>query len=333
MTRSARISRYAVVLTVALAFVTAGLAYAGQDNTITKSFKVEPGGKLVLDTDIGSVEVRGAPAGAVDITVEREVRNGHDDKVLGDFKLNFEQRGNDVYVTGEYEKHGLSRLFDNIWNKLRVRFIITVPSAYNADLRTSGGGVTVKDLKGEVVSKTSGGGLHFDKITGNVRGNTSGGSIEAGFVDGDVDVRTSGGDIRIEETKGTVLARTSGGGIRINKAWGDVDADTSGGSITAEEVMGALRADTSGGSVTATISSQPKSRCSLSTSGGSITVTLAADIAMDVNAHASGGHVSTDFPVTIQGEIDRSSLQAKINGGGPELYLRTSGGGIHIKKR
>jgi hypothetical protein len=54
---------------------------------------------------------------------------------------------------------------------------------------------------------------------------------------------------------------------------------------------------------------------------------------MDVNAHASGGHVSTDFPVTIQGEIDRSSLQAKINGGGPELYLRTSGGGIHIKKR
>jgi len=85
--------------------------------------------------------------------------------------------------------------------------------------------------------------------------------------------------------------------------------------------------------VTATISSQPKSRCSLSTSGGSITVTLAPDIAMDVNAHASGGHVSTDFPVTIQGKIERSSLQAKINGGGPELYLRTSGGGIHIKKR
>jgi len=175
MTRSARTSRYAVVFLAALAFVAAGLAYAGQDNTITKSFKVEPGGKLVLDTDIGSVEVRGAPAGTVDITVERKVRNGHDDKVLEDFKLNFEQRGNDVYVTGEYDKHGLSRLFDNIWNKLRIRFIITVPSAYSADLRTSGGGVTVRDLKGEVVSKTSGGSLHFDKITGNVRGSTSGG--------------------------------------------------------------------------------------------------------------------------------------------------------------
>jgi hypothetical protein len=333
MTRSTRKVRQAVVFSAALALVAAGLAYAGQDTTITKSFKVEPGGKLVLDTDIGSVEVRGTAAGAVDIRVEREVRNGHDEKILDEFKLGFEQRGNDVYVTGEYDRHGLSRLFENLWNKFRVRFVIAVPSAYNADLRTSGGGITVSDLKGEVVSKTSGGSLHFDKITGNVRGNTSGGSIKAGFVDGDVDVHTSGGDIRIEETKGRVLARTSGGGIRISKAWGEVDADTSGGSITAEEVMGALRADTSGGSVTATILSQPKSRCSLSTSGGSITVTLAADIAMDVNAHASGGHVSTDFPVTIQGKIERSSLQAKINGGGPELYLRTSGGGIHIKKR
>ena len=237
MTRSTRKVRQAIIFSAALALVAAGLAYAGQDNTVKKSFKVEPGGKLVLDTDIGSVEVRGAPAGAVDITVEREVRNGHDEKVLDDFKLNFEQRGNDVYVTGEYDKHGLSRLFDNLWNKIRIRFVITVPSAYSADLRTSGGGIAVKDLEGEVASKTSGGSLHFDKITGNVRGSTSGGSIEAGFVDGDVDVRTS------------------------------------------------------------------------------------------------GGHVSTDFPVTIQGEIDRSSLQAKINGGGPELYLRTSGGGIHIKKR
>ena len=56
-------------------------------------------------------------------------------------------------------------------------------------------------------------------------------------------------------------------------------------------------------------------------------------MAVDVDAHASGGHVETDIPVTVQGEISRSTLKAKINGGGPELYLRTSGGSIHIKKR
>ena len=35
--------------------------------------------------------------------------------------------------------------------------------------------------------------------------------------------------------------------------------------------------------------------------------------------------------VTIQGKINRRELKAKINGGGPELYLHTSGGSIYIK--
>ena len=96
---------------------------------------------------------------------------------------------------------------------------------------------------------------------------------------------------------------------------------------------GALKAKTSGGSVTAAIAAQPGSRCELSTSAGSITVQLAAGVAVDIDAHPSGGHVETDIPVTVQGEIGRSTLKAKINGGGPELYLRASGGSLHIKKR
>jgi hypothetical protein len=48
----------------------------------------------------------------------------------------------------------------------------------------------------------------------------------------------------------------------------------------------------------------------------------------------SGGHVANDFPVTVkaQGELKRSALQGKINGGGPLVWLRTSGGNIHIEK-
>ena len=333
MARLTRISQVAVVLAAALVLVHAGMAYGAEENTITKSYKVEPGGKLVVDTDLGSIDVRGAEANSVDITVTREVRRGSEEKALAEFKLDFEQRGNDVYVTGDRDKHGISWFWDNLGNRLRVRFVITVPKAYNLDLKTSGGGIDIVDIKGRVESRTSGGSLSYDRITGNVLGKTSGGNIRIGAVDGEVEVHTSGGDIKIDETKGNVMARTSGGSIRINRAGGEVDVHTSGGSISADDVMGALKADTSGGSVTATISVQPKSRCELTTSGGSITIYLAGNVAMDVNAHSSGGHVSTDFPVTLQGEIKRDSLQAKINGGGPELYLRTSGGGIHIRKK
>ncbi len=333
MTRFTRIAKFAIVWTAALVLAQAGTAYGSDENPITKSFKVEPGGRLVVDTDLGAIDVRGGEANSVGITVNREVRRGNAEKVLAEFKLDFEQRGNDVYVTGDSGRRGLHFFWNDMGNRLQVRFVITVPKTYNLELKTSGGNVEVADIKGRVESRTSGGDLSYDRITGNVLGKTSGGDVRIGAIDGEVEVHTSGGDIKIGESQGNILARTSGGNIEIRKAGGEVDAQTSGGSITAEDITGGLKADTSGGSVTATLSRQPKSRCDLRTSGGNITIYLAADVAMDVDAHASGGHVSTDFPVTIQGEIKPDALRAKINGGGPELYLRTSGGGIHIRKK
>jgi Putative adhesin len=319
MLRTAILVTAALTLVVVIAAMTTATtmttASGSEEDTIRKSFTVESGGKLILDTDIGSVEVRGTEAGSVDIAVHREVRHGDRDKILREFKLKFEQRGNDVTVTGDRERHGFHWLWDNIWSRLKVRFVITVPQAFDVDVRTSGGGVDIADLRGKVAARTSGGSVSCDRIGGDVEARTSGGSVRIGVAEGHVEAHTSGGDVRIE------------------RAGGEVDAHTSGGSITVDEVGGALRAKTSGGSVTATISAQPRSRCELTTSGGSVTIRLAADVAVDVDAHASGGHVEADVPMTVQGELGRSSLKAKINGGGPELYLRTSGGSIHIKKR
>ncbi len=316
-----------------LVLLAAGALHAAGDTTVTRSFQVRPGGKLVLDTDLGSIEVRGSASETVEITVYREVRRGDPDRVLEDFKLGFDQRGDDVYVTGEYDRHGFRRFWDNLSNRLRVRFVVTVPAVYGLDLKTSGGAIFAGGVEGSVSAKTSGGGLEFDGIKGDVRGTTSGGGIRIGRVDGGVDIHTSGGDIHIAETTGRVEASTSGGGIHVERAGGEVDVRTSGGGITADDVRGALRASTSGGSVTAVISSQPQSRSSLTTSGGSVTVYLAEGVGVDVDAHSSGGSVSTDFPVTIQGKIERHSLRAQVGGGGPELFLRSSGGGIHIRKK
>jgi len=326
----------AAVLAAALALVLAVPASADVKDNITKSFKVGAGGKLSIETDLGSIKVRGAEGDTVGIEVIRDAGTLSDEKakdIFQDFKIDFEQRGNDVFVNADYKHDGFHGFWDKIFNRLHVEFIVSVPLVYNVDLKTSGGSITVNDLEGETRCKTSGGSLHFDGIKGNVWGRTSGGSIQIGEADGEVDVHTSGGSIHIDRTKARVLANTSGGGIRIKSAGGDVEAHTSGGSITVEEVMGAIKADTSGGSVTATITRQPQSDCSLTTSGGSVTVYLTGDIAANLNARSSGGHVSTEFPITVQGELSKHEVQAKLNGGGPELYLRTSGGNVYIKKK
>jgi len=288
------------------------------EDTVTKSFKVEPGGTLTLETDIGSIDVQGVEGNTVEIEVIREVKTNNEKKIeeiLEDFQIEFSQSGKDVFIKAEYERSGWQRFWDNISKHLRVKYIVSVPRIYNVDLKTKGGSISVENLEGEVKSRTSGGSLHYDRISGDVSGKTSGGSIRIGEVDGTVGVHTSGGSIKIKQAKG------------------QVDAHTSGGSITVEEVMGAISAKTSGGSVKAYISRQPKSDCRLTTSGGSITVYMQDDIGFDVDARASGGQVRTEFPVTLKGEISKKYLKAKINDGGPELYLRTSGGSIYLKKK
>lgn len=333
MRKNIAMIRSLVILAAALAVLAGGPAAFGEGtDTITKSFAVGAGGRLVLDTDLGSVEVRGADAGTVEVAVHREVRRGDREKALKELDLSFEQRGNDVHVTGERERRGLSRLFDGFRERLRVRFVVTVPRPYDLDVRTSGGDVSIADVMGEVEGRTSGGDILCDRVAGRVLVKTSGGDVEVGVVDGRVEARTSGGDVRLGRVKGDLVARTSGGDIKVEDAAGSADLHTSGGSITIDGAGGALKASTSGGSVTATFNAQPASRSELKTSGGSITVRLGPGIAVSIDAHATGGRVETDIPVTIQGEIGRSSLKATANGGGPELYLRTSGGSIRIKK-
>ena len=129
---------------------------------------------------------------------------------------------------------------------------------------------------------------------------------------------------------GEVTAETSGGSVSISRAKGRVSAGTSGGGIHVDEVWGEINAHTSGGSVFATIAEQPKGDCRLSTSGGGVEVRLADNLAVDLDAKTSGGRIRVDMPVTVQGEIGKSSVQGTINGGGKALVLRTSGGNIEV---
>ena len=98
------------------------------------------------------------------------------------------------------------------------------------------------------------------------------------------------------------------------------------------EATGAIDASTSGGGVTASLLGQPKEDCRLNTSGGSISVSLGKDIHMDLDASASGGGVWTDFPLPSSGGRHQRELRAPLNGGGPLLYLHTSGGGISVRR-
>ncbi|MBN2413566.1 DUF4097 family beta strand repeat protein [candidate division KSB1 bacterium] len=304
--------------------------YADIDANLKETFDVNYGGTLFIESDFGTIEVTSWDQKKVQVEVLRSIdafTQKEADRILKDLEITFDKKGDDVYVFAEYDR-GHFRWSNN---RIKMRFVVSVPKEYNVNLKTEGGSISVSDLEGKAESKTSGGSLTFGQIKGPVNGNTSGGSIKLDGCIGDANVKTSGGSIRIGQVDGNVDAHTSGGSITIDKARGGVIASTSGGSINVEEVMGTIEAKTSGGSVTARISAQPQSDCRLSTSGGSVNVQMADNIKVNLDAKTSGGRVSTEFPVTVQGELSKTQLQAEINGGGPLLYLRTSGGNINLK--
>ena len=145
-----------------------------------------------------------------------------------------------------------------------------------------------------------------------------------------VKLNTSGGSLSIEDLTGELDARTSGGSINVGNIIGDVELHTSGGSINTESITGNLNAHTSGGSIKVTIDKQLTEDAKLTTSGGSITAYLIPDIQIDIQASTSGGRVKSDFD--IDGKVKKMSVRGSINGGGPKLTLKTSGGSIKIKE-
>ena len=316
----------APILSILTLFLLVQIAAA--DEVIEKSFSVSQGGWLKLESDLGSVEIKTHNIGSVEVEVIKKTRSffGGDDKDLLDaFEVTFEHSNDDVLISGKLRgRHSFKG------SPLNVRYIITVPKEYNLDLRTSGGSISVDDLEGQVIGKTSGGSLDFGHIRGPITGNTSGGSISVASYSGSSELKTSGGSISIGDADGNLEAHTSGGSIELNSASGDVNVKTSGGGIDVHKLQGNITAVTSGGSIKCLMKNQPSQDCSLKTSGGSVTVIMPEGAAVDLDAKTSGGRVRCDHEITIRGKIEKSSLVGKLNGGGPKLYLRTSGGNINL---
>lgn len=318
-----RISRLAIISLAAAAMTVA--AEAATHDTIHKAFNVAEGGTLTVETDSGDVKVIAGGSG-VTIDLDREIR---DQEALRDLKLSFDQQGNNVSISAKYPRQ--SHLLQ--WrDPFELKFTIHVPSRYNVKVSTSGGDLDVSDITGTVDGRTSGGDVKLGRVNGTVTAHTSGGDLSLRGASGVAKVTTSGGSIDIDDAGASVEAKTSGGSIDINRAGGAIIARTSGGEIHIGSAGGSIDAVTSGGSIDAAFAQQPQGESRLSTSGGGVTVKIAPAIAVDLEAHASGGGVSADVPVTVQGTQDEDSLVGKINGGGPKLVVRTSGGGIRVKR-
>jgi hypothetical protein len=256
---------------------------AAADFRLEKQLELAPGGELVVQAEGGGVTVTGDSPRGVLVVITSE-----SDDAGERYTFDFDVQPGRVTVTNR-RKRGMSGWFG--WQS-GIRTTVRVPRQTTVDLQSSGGGIRISGLDGDVRMRSSGGGLRVLDVNGRVDGQSSGGSIEVQRVVGDVRVDTSGGGVDVADVTGSVEAESSGGGIAVDNVEGDVD---------------------------------------VSTSGGGVRVDLPPDARVTVDASSSGGSVICDLPITIQGKVSRSSLRGEVNGGGHLYRLRSSGGGIRIR--
>lgn len=231
---------------IALVFLAACSAQAA-DKTLDRTFKVSPGGSLIVDADGASIKVSGTDSNQV--TVRMKLSGPESE--LEATTLDATQNGNEITATMKRSKSG--KFFSWGWRS-ESSIEVTVPRRFEVSVRTGGGNIDLKDTVGSVKLNTSGGDVTARNLDGVVSLRTSGGSITADKVRGDVEAKTSGGDVRLLNIDGKINGHTSGGNVRVSLV-GDnrgISATTSGGNvelILPRNVSGDVSASTSGGNV------------------------------------------------------------------------------------
>ena len=293
-----------ILLAAALVTATlAGLATLAEARSrIERNLKLEPKGRFMLQSDVGSVTLTGSSSSGAHVVITSD-RN--DLEALYD--INFEEGPASTSVIVRRKDHFGWREHGS------VHFDVEVPSQTQTEIRTGGGSVRLSSLRGDSELKTSGASIEVSGLSGKLDAKTSGGSIRLQEVDGDARVDTSGGSIEAASIDGSLNAHTSGGPIRVDRVTGYVEAETSGGPI----YVNFGRGNAHGGV--------------LDTSGGSIEVELERSANLEIDASTSGGSVTSDLPIRVVGKISSSSLHGSLGSGGETLRLHTSGGSIHIR--
>ena len=314
---------------------------------MVKTFTANAIKNLKMNTSGGSLSVVGITDSQARIEVYVRSNIGNDEinkeeleERLKNYELSVSQDGNTIVAFAKNK--------NNNWGKksLSIAFKAFVPENITTDLNTSGGSISVKGITGNAIGrtsggsisvmkcknkialKTSGGSISADNCSGDIDLSTSGGSISAADLDGTIDLRTSGGSINLDNLKGNTKAITSGGSIKATELRGESMVKTSGGSIALREIYGTLDAATSAGSMDVEIMELGKS-LNLSVSSGNMNVKMPLN--KGVNLDCSAQKVSMGTLTNFDGEVDKSFVKGKLNGGGIPVNMKVNTGNLTVK--
>ena len=126
---------------------------------------------------------------------------------------------------------------------------------------------------------------------------------------------------------------THNGGIAIAEVNGRIDFTAVNGGVILKRVGGAVRGSTTNGGLVIELSGDRWEGESLdvSTTNGGVIMSVPENYSANLQTGTVNGSVNTDFPVTMQGRINKQ-IALNLGSGGATVKAMTTNGGVHLKR-
>lgn len=144
------------------------------------------------------------------------------------------------------------------------------------------------------------------------------------------------------------LGTVEDGDIVVNNLSGEIEISNVNGAITAHGISGSVVANTVNGSIIVDFKTiNPKAPMAFTNINGKVDITFPADTKADLKMKSDQGEMYSDFDIAVdkaQPKVEKSEegrfhriviedwVYGKINGGGPQMMIKTLDGNIYIRK-
>ncbi len=300
---------------------------------VTTNLPAPAGSHLVVTLNGGSIEVISHELGEIHLEAQRIARGrtpAREQQLLSESPLQVTKEGTN-WVLKTLTPTKEARLANGERPPLGGLFKLRVPKDCSVDLTTELGSIEVRGLIAGVQAQTGGGSLRFLEIHAPISGETVSGTILASACVGTNSLVTRGGGIQVLGGTGDLRLESGGGTVVVRRFRGPVRAEVSAGNLEFERVIGALDGLTGSGRIVADLVQPIPGSVRLEASGGGgIVVRVAREAGFSLDAMTSAGFVSLGVDKSAAPAAPTSERREAVNGGGPELWLRTGAGSIRI---
>lgn len=126
---------------------------------------------------------------------------------------------------------------------------------------------------------------------------------------------------------------TTNGGIAIVDVNGRIDFTALNGGVVLKRVGGAVRGSTTNGGLVIELTGDRWDGDSLdvSTTNGGVILSVPENYSAHLQTGTVNGSVNVDFPVTVQGRINKQ-IAVNLGSGGASIKAMTTNGGVHLKR-